>query len=301
MSDEKSEHPFDVLEKTRRVQRVLDLGSGLELWKVHIDELREQDKNAQTMDPETFDRLAANIEKDRRLEQLPFCAARVVGGKARLEIVGGHHRVRAARKAHLLEIYALVDVTDLPRSKVISKQLAHNAIVGKSDEQVLAELFAQMDGLEDMLASHVDPFALGVFEPLEAPKVEPVAVDIQTKTVVLAFLASQLKDFDEACKRLPPADEIRLLPVELYEKFETTMKRLGRRCNIKAVGGVVSKMCDLATEWLDSQPEPEPEPKPKGRAKGKRPAKKKPPGPRRKPAQSAIEAYAAAQRKAKDR
>lgn len=300
MTEEKSEHPFDVLEKTRRVQRVLDLGSGLELWKVHIDELREQDKNAQTMDPETFDRLAANIEKDRRLEQLPFCAARVVGGKARLEIVGGHHRVRAARKAHLLEIYALVDVTDLPRSKVISKQLAHNTIVGKSDEQVLAELFAQMDGLEDMLASHVDPFALGVFEPLEAPKVEPVAVDIQTKTVVLAFLPSQLEDFDEACKRLPPAEEIRLLPVELYKKFETTMKRLGRRCNIKAVGGVVSKMCDLATQWLDSQPESEPEPKPKGRAKGKRPAKKKAPGPRRKPAQSAIEAYAAAQRKAKD-
>lgn len=300
MSKPNTEHPFDALVKSRRVQRVMDLGSGLDLWKVHIDELREQDKNAQSMDPETFECLAANIERDRRLEQLPFCAARVVAGKARIEIVSGHHRVRAARKANLLEVYVLVDVTNLARSKVISKQLAHNAIVGKSDEQILAELFSEMEDLEDMLASHIDPFALGVFEPMEAPRVEPVALEIHAKTVVLAFLPSQLEDFDEACKWIPPADEVRVLPAELYDKFEATMKRLGRQCNIKAIGGVVSRMCDLATEWLDSQPEPEAEapPKAKGtrRTKG---AKKKPPGARRKPAQSAIAAFAEAQRKAK--
>ena len=57
------------------------------------------------MDTQTFNRLAANIEKDRRLESLPFCAASTKGDKTVLEIVSGHHRIRAARKAELQKVY----------------------------------------------------------------------------------------------------------------------------------------------------------------------------------------------------
>jgi len=292
-------NPLDTLTASGRVERLLDLGSGLELWRVHIDELREQDRNAQTMDPETFNRLAENIARDRRLEALPFCAARVAGGKPRVEIVSGHHRVRAARKANLLQIHVLVDVTDLARSAVVSKQLAHNAIVGKSDEQVLAELFAEMDDLQDMIASHVDPFKLGIFEPLEAPPIEPIALDLESKTIAFAFLPSQLDDFDEVCKALPPCDELRIVPAEDLAKFEETLRRLGRTCNIKALGSIISRMCDITREWLDAQPEPEPQPAARRKPGRKGGAQKaKPAGPRKKPATSAIEAFAEAQRRA---
>ena len=57
-------------------EKVADLGQNLELWRVHIDEIKEQAKNARVMDPRTFDRLAANIGHGGRLEQLPFCALR---------------------------------------------------------------------------------------------------------------------------------------------------------------------------------------------------------------------------------
>ena len=39
-------------------QRILELGNGLELWKVHPSSLREQDVNARSMPKAMFERLA---------------------------------------------------------------------------------------------------------------------------------------------------------------------------------------------------------------------------------------------------
>ena len=90
-------------------EKLAELGHNLELWRVHIDELHEQEKNARVMDPRTFDRLTANISKGGRLEQLPFCALRA----GEIEVVSGHHRIRAARAAELMEVFVLVDTSGL--------------------------------------------------------------------------------------------------------------------------------------------------------------------------------------------
>ena len=39
-------------------QRILELGNGLELWKVHPSVLREQDVNARSMPKAMFERLS---------------------------------------------------------------------------------------------------------------------------------------------------------------------------------------------------------------------------------------------------
>src|SRR6266702_1360750 len=76
-------------------QKVLDLGNGLELWKVPPFALREQDVNARSMPKAMFERLAQTIGRDKRLESLPLCARTEKG----LEIISGHHRTRAATAA----------------------------------------------------------------------------------------------------------------------------------------------------------------------------------------------------------
>jgi hypothetical protein len=73
-------------------QRILELGSGLELWKVHSSSLREQDVNARSMPKAMFERLSQTIAHDKRLESLALCAKTEKG----LEIISGHHRTRAA-------------------------------------------------------------------------------------------------------------------------------------------------------------------------------------------------------------
>src|SRR5881398_1819917 len=54
--------------------RILELGNGLELWKVHPSTLREQDVNARAMPKAMFERLSQTIARDKRLESLPLCA-----------------------------------------------------------------------------------------------------------------------------------------------------------------------------------------------------------------------------------
>src|SRR5437762_1667585 len=108
-------------------EKVLDLGNGLELWKVPPSALREQDVNARSMPKAMFERLSQTIGRDKRLESLPLCAKTERG----LELISGHHRTRAATAAGLTEMFTLVDVTGLTRSQIAAKQLAHNAIEGQ--------------------------------------------------------------------------------------------------------------------------------------------------------------------------
>src|SRR5690349_10761443 len=102
-------------------EKILELGQGLELWKVSPSRLREQSLNARAMPKAMFERLARTIERDKRLESLPLIARTEQG----LEIVSGHHRVRAATAAGLSELFAILDVSGLSRSEIAAKQLAH--------------------------------------------------------------------------------------------------------------------------------------------------------------------------------
>src|SRR2546427_679740 len=101
-------------------ERILELGNGLELWKVHASTLREQDVNARSMPKAMFERLSQTIARDKRLESLPLCAKT----ESDFEIISGHHRTRAATAAGLSELFVLVDVTGLSRSQIAAKQLA---------------------------------------------------------------------------------------------------------------------------------------------------------------------------------
>jgi hypothetical protein len=76
------------------------------------------------------------LEKTRVVQHVPLCAKMELG----LEIISGHHRVRAATTAANSELFALVDVTGLTRSQTATKQIAHNSIQGRENEQLLAEI-----------------------------------------------------------------------------------------------------------------------------------------------------------------
>ena len=66
---------------------IYDMGHGLVIARVDINQMKEQDINARIMKNEMQDQLTANIKKRGQLESLPFLA--LVDGK--LEIVSGHH------------------------------------------------------------------------------------------------------------------------------------------------------------------------------------------------------------------
>src|ERR1039458_8020783 len=176
-------------------QIVVALGNGLELWKLPVSILREQDANARSMPKAMFERLAQTIGRDKRLESLPLCAKTERG----LEIISGHHRVRAATAAGISEMYVLVDVTGLTHSQIAAKQLAHNAIEGQDNDQLLAEIYRQIEDAESKLEAFIDQKL-----DIELPKVkiEGLDVEIDFKMVLLVFLPRVKDRLDRAVEYL---------------------------------------------------------------------------------------------------
>lgn len=252
------------------------------------------------MDPETFARLSQNIGKQARLEQLPFAAAVRSPEGIRLELVSGHHRVRAARVAGVLEVYVLVDVTGLSHSQIVAKQLAHNSIFGKDDEDVLAELFAEMAELEDMLESHIDPRALSTALPLDTTSFTPLSVDHRTETVVLTFLPTTTADFRATCEliALLDPDAIDALPEQLADRFIEACRQVGLRCQIRQTGAIVARMLEIIDDWLAKHVETEDPKDEPAVVERKKQVKQKLRD--RRPAAAALDAFARATAKAAD-
>jgi len=233
--------PVEVPEPTR----VLELGNGLELWKVHPSSLREQDVNARSMPKAMFERLAQTIARDKRLESLPLCAKTERG----LEICSGHHRTRAATAAGLSEMFTLVDVTGLTRSQIAAKQLAHNAIEGQDNEQLLAEIYRQIEDAESKLEAFVDQ-KLDV--ELPKVKIEGLDVEIDFKSVLLIFLPRVKERLDRALEYLRSSgqrlDGVYIAADSDYGPLERAVRKIHDEYDVRVVSDIIGKMADLALE-----------------------------------------------------
>ncbi len=237
----KAKRPAPVIEP----QRILELGNGLELWKVHPSSLREQDVNARSMPKAMFERLSQTIGRDERLESLPLCARTDKG----LEIISGHHRTRAATAAGLSELFTLVDVTGLSRSQIATKQLAHNAIEGQDNEQLLAEIYRQIEDADSKLEAFVDQ-KLDVEVP--RVKIEGLDVEIDFKTVLLIFLPRVKERLDRALEYLRSSgqrlDGVYIAADSDYVPLERAVRKINEEYDVRVVADIIGKMADLALE-----------------------------------------------------
>ena len=228
-------------------EKLLELGQGLELWKASVDELREQDANARSMPKEMFQRLTETIGRDKRLESLPFCA---LTGKG-IEIVSGHHRVRTARAAEVKDIYILVDVTGLTPSQIAAKQLAHNAIEGTDNEQLVREIYEKIEDAASKLEAFIDA-NLDVTVP--HVDIEHLKVEFTFKTVGLAFLP-RLKERVEAAlefikQTIPYYDELYIAAESDFEPFTECVRRISKEYEVRIVADIVAKMAELAQKQM---------------------------------------------------
>jgi ParB-like chromosome segregation protein Spo0J len=226
-------------------ERILDLGNGLELWKVHPSSLREQDVNARAMPRAMFERLAQTIARDKRLESLPLCAKTEKG----LEIISGHHRIRAATTAGISELFVLVDVTGLTRSQIAAKQLAHNSIEGQDNDQLLAEIYRQIEDAESKLEAFIDQKL-----DVELPKVKIEGLDftIDFKMVLLVFLPRVKERLDRALEYLRSSgqrlDGVYIAADSDYAQLEKAVRKINEEYDVRVVADIIGKMADLALQ-----------------------------------------------------
>jgi hypothetical protein len=166
-----------------------------------------------------------------------------------LEIISGHHRVRAATAAGITEIFVIVDVTGLTRSQIAAKQLAHNAIEGQDNEQLLAEIYRQIEDADSKLEAFIDAKL-----DIELPKVkiEGLDVEIDFKTVLLIFLPRVKERLDRAIE-YPRSSGQRLDGVYVaadsdYAPVEKAVRKINDEYDVRVVADIIGKMADLALE-----------------------------------------------------
>lgn len=235
-------------------ETVADMGSGLIIAKVPVACLREQDINARIMKTEMQKQLTDNIRKRGQLESLPFCALTQNG--TRIEIISGHHRIRSGKDAGLKEIFVILDVSGLNRSKITAKQIAHNAISGFDDQAMLKELAKLMDDVDDMIESYAGKDVLAEatanLDKLLSPRIE-----FDWKNITFMFLPHQISDLNaliEATKRLSP-DYVGVTDIAEYKSFIQTLSKYQDFADVKNVGAAFTHIrfrCDFQRNRRDN-------------------------------------------------
>lgn len=244
-TERRSEAEIKELLKQLGVTLKVDLGTGLYVADVPINCLREQDINARIMDDGVFKQLVSNIKKRGTLESLPFCA---VTGKG-VEIISGHHRVKAAREAGVKLIAVLLDISGLNRSQIAAKQLAHNAISGIDDQNTLKEIAKLITDVDDMLESAIDR---DIFKEqrAEIERLATPAVEIDWKTVQFTFLPHQVKDLEKLVEKTAEADIEGVASIEQFAPFVEALEKTKKFEDVKAVGTAVYMMTKATLEKI---------------------------------------------------
>ena len=239
-------------------EKIVDLpGTSLSVWKVHPDVLREQDKNARVMSSKTFQRLTENIKNSKQLESLPYCHRTVSpGGSEEFSIISGHHRVRAARKAGLKEIYVLVEDRELTKSQIIAKQLAHNSLAGTDDQQILLELYEAIDELNAKLESGIFNFEHDI-KDLNV-SVDELKISFDYEQVTILFLRHEYEDFSKILAEMEDLSDSREIMLCLLDQFDTykeMIQAVSKKNNVRNIAAIMTTVLAIVKEYLAKETE----------------------------------------------
>ena len=219
----------------------------MRLMYVAVSEVKEQDLNAQSMPKGMFDQLVNNLKNAGAPESFPLLVQTPKG----LEIVSGHHRIRAMRTAGIEKTLAIV-YTKLTPSQIRAKQLAHNSIHGTSDPEIVKRIWAQIDDVSDRFEAFIDP---AQFSDLKPVSFKPVDVDMVkvAKTVMVVFLPTQKLDFDAVIEALMPktqVDAVYIAHRESYEAWKAAFQKVRADMDIVNAPTALAEMARLALERL---------------------------------------------------
>ncbi|MCK4761966.1 MAG: ParB-like nuclease domain-containing protein [Candidatus Aminicenantes bacterium] len=245
----------DILSKTQsKLKELTQLFKELGLAPIMIinpSDCIPQNKNARYFQPEVFEQLVKNIKDDKRLESVPLVYHHPeINGK--YIIISGHHRIDAAKQAKLEFIIVMV-IKPESNDEIIAKQLSHNSLVGKDDQQALKELFEEIKSIESKIASGVES---------EISKVDFVSINFTPdmfQQLILLFLPEEIEKFDNVLKQieervlLSGESTIRVVPGKIYDKFADSLRTIKKKENIKSNAAAFTVMVEIVAAALEDR------------------------------------------------
>jgi hypothetical protein len=219
--------------------------------------LKLLEKNAHYLKAATYNRLVANIKRDGCLTSSPLTHTgdllnehgKVVGHNDNV-VLSGNHRVKAAIEAGLKTIPDLHVHGPLTKERATALVLAHNAINGEDDPNILHELYASLSFAEKQYSGLTDD----AFKNLLTVDVSSLAIGSQQfEEVRLTFLPEDAKSFLEYLKRIGKSDRHLHLAAHLadFDKVFEAVVAVKKRNNVHNTALAVHMLAELALERLE--------------------------------------------------
>jgi hypothetical protein len=120
---------------------------------VNFRDIEESELNAQEMNHSDFNRLVKNLKRDKVLTSAPLLMRQQ--GHEKYKCVSGHHRIRAAIKAGILEAYCII-IDEVDESTRVRLQLAHNDIHGTPNADIVKVLQEKLHNIDLTLVNLID-------------------------------------------------------------------------------------------------------------------------------------------------
>ncbi|MCK4859261.1 MAG: ParB N-terminal domain-containing protein [Candidatus Omnitrophica bacterium] len=241
--------------KERKPERLIELEKNYAIWRVPVELLREQDKNARVMDTEKFNRLTENIKNDGRLESMPLVQLKKnEAGNEEFFIISGHHRTRASRKAGVLNIPVLVIERKMTLDEIRSKQISHNSLDGYDDKQILKELYDEIKNINLKIASGLTDLEINT--DLMSVSIDNIKVDLDYEVINILFLPKQVKHFEKVILGLRDEASVYIADKKEFEKFATLARKIADRDNIVNVAAIFARMLEIVDNELKDKEKP---------------------------------------------
>lgn len=227
-------------------------GEGMRLMVVSPQELVLLKENARFFKREVFRQLRDNIKADKRLSSAPLCYQHADG---RLEVLSGNHRVQASVEAGIEHIIVMVVTEELEKSKRIAIQLSHNALVGEDDKNILANLWAQMEGVTDQLYSGLDSDVADAVKDVKL--VDFTTPKIPARMVTFMFTDGEKDQLAEILDLLADAAKksafVYVCPSEHYEPFVQLLSDIKNAEKVRDTSLAMQCLLGVAADWLEQR------------------------------------------------
>lgn len=214
--------------------------------------------NARFFKRETFRQLRDNIAADKRLSSVPLCYRHEDG---RLEVLSGNHRVQASVAAGIGHIIVLVITEKLDKSRRIAIQLSHNALTGQDDQSILANLWAQVESVQDKLYSGLDSEMLKELE--DVPLVNFTTPQVPAHMVTFMFTDGERNQLSEIFDLLADAarrsSAVHIFPGAQYEEFTKLLLEVKNAEKIRDSSLAMTRILEIVSEHLEAPAQEQPE------------------------------------------
>lgn len=235
------------------------LGGNIKIALVPSDKLDLLEKNAHFMPNETFRQLVENIKKDKQLSSVPFCWKQ----GERYKVLSGNHRIEAGRQAGVETFLILYTDQELTRSREVSIQISHNALVGRDDQAILKSLYEEIQDIEDKIYTGLDDKAV---EALESISIDSLSeIKLEFRTVAFVLLPEEHENLEEVLRSALEQISQKRIYIGRKDDYDRLIKSLGEvqdSYHIKnyatALTGILdvfeANRTDLQDGWMQNDP-----------------------------------------------